>query len=75
MTAQEALSIITSEHKWYARYVTDGHPKREADRLREECWLRVSALRILRGTAKDATLKEFFKKFGYEYSSVVTKKV
>lgn len=55
MTIHEAISQITSEHKWYLRDGSaDGSP------------LRCAALRIISGKAQQKAVENFFKKFGYE---------
>lgn len=69
MTVQEAMNEITTKFKWYVIF------KNNKSRLKKESHLRVTALRILNGTAKTASMKVFFKHFGYEYTSVVTKKI
>lgn len=63
MTPKEALKIITSTPKWYT------HVGEES-----ESYYRVTALRILNGTAHSFAMKKFFDHFGYEYKSEVIKK-
>lgn len=50
------MAEITSQRKWYAI------SPEESDQVR----LRVTALRILKGEARDETVKQFFNLFGYE---------
>lgn len=68
MTPKEALQEIINTPKndgiWYKCT--------EDETLRT--YLRITALRILNGTAKTETMKKFFEKFGYEFETVVTKK-
>lgn len=55
MTPREALKQITSGRKWYAVRPEPEHQVK----------MRVTALRILNGTAKPETMQEFFAEFGY----------
>lgn len=70
MTPKEALSKILSDtpkgQVWY---------KTISDDCKVQTYLRITALRILNDTAKVETMKKFFEKFGYEFETVVTKKI
>lgn len=69
MTPQEALKEIISStpsnQLWY---------KVSKDE-KEQTYLRVTALRILGGTAKMDTMVKFFARFGYNFKITVTKKI
>lgn len=62
MTPNEALKEIISRPKWYLVLKDDGINRD----LHKESTLRVTALRILNGTAKPDTMKRFFDRFGYD---------
>lgn len=65
MTTIEALQSIIQADKWY---------KISEDET--NCtYVRVTALRILNGTAKPKTIEKFFAKFGYEQNEVTWKKL
>ena len=60
------------------RHIIDSCPKNQlwcavTPDEKEQIWLRVAALRILNGTAKQSTKKKFFKLLGYSYREVVAK--
>jgi len=69
MTPKEALQEITSQPKWYVVLEDDGN----RDSVKEST-LRVAALRILNGSAKQDAMQRFFDKFGYELEFNVKRK-
>jgi hypothetical protein len=68
MTPKEALQEITSQPKWYVVLDDDGN----RDSVKEST-LRVAALRILNGSAKQDAMQRFFEKFGYKLNFNITK--
>lgn len=64
MTINQAIQEIQSEHKWWA-----------SEHKKEETWNRITANNILLGTAKQATIKKFLNKFGYEIEINVRKSI
>ena len=62
MTPQEALKEITSKKKWY---ITKQDHTGNTNR--------VSALRILNGTAESGAMKRFFSQYEYDVKIVVEK--
>lgn len=70
MTEKEALNEIISIPKWYHIF----NDTEEDIRLKKEAQLRMTALRILNGSAKEKTKVEFFSKFGYDVKIEVIKK-
>ena len=69
MTPKEALQEITSQPKWYVVLNSEG----ERDSQKEST-LRVAALRILNGSAKQDAMQRFFEKFGYELEFNIKRK-
>ena len=69
MTPKEALKEITSQPKWYVVLDDDGN----RDSVKEST-LRVTALRILNGSAKQDAMQRFFEKFGYELEINIKRK-
>lgn len=69
MTPKEALQEITSHPKWYVVLTNKG----ERDSVKEST-LRVAALRILNGSAKQDAMQRFFEKFGYELEFNIKRK-
>lgn len=70
MTEKEALNEIISRKKWYHIF----NYEEEQERLPKEAQLRMAALRILNGTAKEQTKREFFNRFGYDVEINVVKR-
>jgi len=69
MTPKEALQEITSQPKWYVVLNNEG----ERDSQKEST-LRVAALRILNGSAKQDAMQRFFETFGYELEFNIKRK-
>lgn len=69
MTDKEALNEIISCKKWYHVF----NDEEESIRLPKEAQLRMAALRILNGTAKESTKRDFFGIFGYTVKIEVEK--
>lgn len=62
MTPQEAVRHITSKRKWYAVC---------GENRKGESTLRVTALRIMQGTAQSKAMTSFFERLGYKVEIVI----
>lgn len=61
MTVIQAVKEIKKVHKWYA--ITESE--------KDQVLLRMTALNILKGTAKQKTIETFLNRFGYEITTNV----
>lgn len=73
MTPKQALKDIIKKNKWYTVIYTNDKGELVRD-TKKETSLRVTALRILNGTAHHLAIKNFFEHFGMEVELIVKTK-